>query len=695
MEATSFSPILPEAAAAVAAAAASAENATGTPAAPAQPSAADVAAIGSYLYAQLNYLFRHHPLIDELGLVLAVPPAGGKKKKGAAATTPTSSEGAASNSSSSNGAAAAASASSDDDLDSCARFANLHAAPPALLALQSSNCPPFVVMEDSKLGIAFWCIPLLVRFTMMRFQRLRKQLRTDHTTPEQMATTCEKALVDKGADSVDDLLAGVSSSLEAPLPLPVDLACCTRVLLLINADNYTAWNIRKQLLSMPALTIPPASVPAVSAAAASPAPACRRFLLSPSLELRFLNLVYSKHPKSGESWSHRRWVLSRIKGYESRYHFGGKSGADVAEDAASAETADAVDAPSSSLYTSPLFQSELAMCERSAELYPKNYYAWMHRAWLVELLGDPRSDLEAELDRIGGWTESHINDYCGFFHRSVVWNQVLQSFTQSEKAAKAAGRKLTKGEQYAVVHVNLRDRLRSWSQKFPSSELQSVPATTAAAAAVSPSAVAAPASPSSSSSSSLHAALASCSFCSLFSSLEWSHLNDLQCKYPGHESLWMYRRFVWHTFVESIAEHAAVAEGTGNSAVASSGAAPAIPSWLLPLVQRELSYADFQIADLELSNYADNARFAAVYKVWVLHAALTLVYRSRIETASAATTPQDASFPLFRHLIPAHRTWYLSMLQAVNKIQPQTMQRNHWKDRTDACSNDTNQTNKV
>jgi len=39
------------------------------------------------------------------------------------------------------------------------------------------------------------------------------------------------------------------------------------------------------------------------------------------------------------------------------------------------------------------------MCERSAELYPKNYYAWMHRQWMVERITEKK---ELELGMSSG-----------------------------------------------------------------------------------------------------------------------------------------------------------------------------------------------------------------------------------------------------------------------------------------------------
>ena len=60
----------------------------------------------------------------------------------------------------------------------------------------------------------------------------------------------------------------------------------TRAILLANTDHYTAWNARKRYLLVPGW-------------------------LTPEDELRLVDLLIAKHPKSGEAWRHRRWVLAQ------------------------------------------------------------------------------------------------------------------------------------------------------------------------------------------------------------------------------------------------------------------------------------------------------------------------------------------------------------------------------------------------
>jgi hypothetical protein len=53
----------------------------------------------------------------------------------------------------------------------------------------------------------------------------------------------------------------------------------TRALMLVNADNYSVHNVRRQLLVAGVLSL--------------------------QSEVKLLDLVFTKHPKSGESWSQR------------------------------------------------------------------------------------------------------------------------------------------------------------------------------------------------------------------------------------------------------------------------------------------------------------------------------------------------------------------------------------------------------
>jgi hypothetical protein len=81
-------------------------------------------------------------------------------------------------------------------------------------------------------------------------------------------------------------------------------------------------------------------------------------LLDFTLEMRFLNLLLTKHPKSGEVWSHRRWILNRWK-----------------------ERGNSLDS---------IWNQDVEICKRVSVIYPKNYHAWNHRAWILKQVNNQK-----------------------------------------------------------------------------------------------------------------------------------------------------------------------------------------------------------------------------------------------------------------------------------------------------------------
>jgi len=487
---------------------------------------------------------------------------------------------------------------------------------------------------------------------------------------------------------------GASVTAGSPPSFPDELQCCTRILLLVNADNYTAWNLRKLLLSAP-----PLADQAVDSAPSTPSVR----LLSESFELRFLNLVYSKHPKSGESWSHRRWVLSRMEGFHSKYHFGATlrnergNGNGDAPNAASSPTSPT---PPPSLYSSPIFQSELRMCERSADLYPKNYYAWMHRQWLVERI-EKREELLKELSVVDGWTESHINDYSGFFHRQVIWNQIARTYHHQVQKTDADD------DPGAGLHSSLPEQMRHWSKHFPniarhtSSPSSSSPTRAGAAATVSPSAtdvIATPAvpplpSPSSTESSPLIPSLSmlpvsssNCSFCRTLINHEWRHLSTLQSDYPAHETLWMHRRFVWIMTIMAAMQHQHHQQASDHDAHHATTSSIDFPPWLHALLSSEMNYAQHIIDDTNISNHDVEQRYAAIYKIWILHTALTITYKQYGNRRIGDDDDEHSTpFPLLSLLTADQRELYAQIVDDVRQF-PYPLSVRHWEDRGRAAT---------
>lgn len=118
-------------------------------------------------------------------------------------------------------------------------------------------------------------------------------------------------------------------------------------------------------------------------------------------ELAFLGVLFTKHPKSPSSWHHRRWCLKEL--YSCRQRESGKAFPDF-------ETQIELSAID--------LDTELNICTKMSESYPKNYYSWMHRLWLLQFLNI--SGLESELIFTRTWLLSHMSDHSAANHRQQV-----------------------------------------------------------------------------------------------------------------------------------------------------------------------------------------------------------------------------------------------------------------------------------
>ncbi|KNC53881.1 uncharacterized protein AMSG_09839 [Thecamonas trahens ATCC 50062] len=96
-----------------------------------------------------------------------------------------------------------------------------------------------------------------------------------------------------------------------------DAVLASMVAVVINADNATAWNVRRRLISAG--------------------------VLKRDVEVTdVLDMVFRKHPKSSEAWAYRWWLVKEL----------------LEDDDARV--------------------AELGACLTYADLYPRNYYCWSH-----------------------------------------------------------------------------------------------------------------------------------------------------------------------------------------------------------------------------------------------------------------------------------------------------------------------------
>lgn len=159
--------------------------------------------------------------------------------------------------------------------------------------------PPSVVVVEHKLGLSMGILKPVFLYAFAEFMSLLPSI------PSALSEPLDEALGRRGLN-------------------------LTKVILLVKGDIGLAINFRKDMIA--------------------------RGLLSCEDEIKFLRMLFSKHPKSPGGWQHRRFCLQRM----------------MAEGIA-------LDV-----------EREQEICRAMAELYPKNYYAWSHRLWLLSMMSKPQ-----------------------------------------------------------------------------------------------------------------------------------------------------------------------------------------------------------------------------------------------------------------------------------------------------------------
>ncbi|CAM9200906.1 unnamed protein product [Laminaria digitata] len=231
------------------------------------------------------------------------------------------------------------------------------------------------------------------------------------------------------------------------------LLSVTRALLLVNADHGSAWNARKALVRDGV----PESINV------------RQEIKAGFLQMALLNLIFTKHAKSPNAWAHRRWCWRN----EERLR-----------------------RPQTSQWRPLDVREELKVCERVADLYPKNYYAWTQRSWVV-------------LRVVGGAIEGGATD-------GGVGDAEGGTSSPGEQAEELLRGELSFLNKWLTSHVSDHSALNH--RKNVVSALAAVPSASGRAGLD-------------------------------FVDQERSSNSVLIQDYPGHESLWCYRRFLCQTFL--------------------------------------------------------------------------------------------------------------------------------------------------
>ncbi|XP_071107699.1 protein prenyltransferase alpha subunit repeat-containing protein 1-like [Haliotis cracherodii] len=242
------------------------------------------------------------------------------------------------------------------------------------------NKSPLVVVEH-KLGLEAWCVKILFRYCY------------------------------------DRLLDWRSREGQAKFAHPQEVSGLSRAVLLIQPDCYTVWNIRKDLVEYGDVTI--------------------------ADDLNLGSLILSKHPKSAETFIHRRWLLHKLLNQclassndSNTSNNSCQQDGCVNMDAIGVDLLPQVDNHAHNNHMLQVavdrdvqgqIQQELSVCRRAADRYPCNYHAWSHRIWTLQhCYHCSIRVLLAELHATQSWAANHISDHSGFHYRQFILNQLLQ-----------------------------------------------------------------------------------------------------------------------------------------------------------------------------------------------------------------------------------------------------------------------------
>lgn len=169
-------------------------------------------------------------------------------------------------------------------------------------------------------------------------------------------------------------------------PAAADLALVTSVILLANPTHNSALNCRKLLIRE--------------------RPEC----LHTKDELNFISclLGHKQASKSSILWHHRRWIFRHIH----------TSGHDTLGGSPSLDD----------------LKLEMDLVSKAAEIYPRNYHAWLHRYMCLEYPilqasygeGSSAEFLNQELKDAMRWVELHVSDYTAINYLINLWRRLQE-----------------------------------------------------------------------------------------------------------------------------------------------------------------------------------------------------------------------------------------------------------------------------
>lgn len=235
---------------------------------------------------------------------------------------------------------------------------------------------------------------------------------------------------------------------------------CISCLLLLCPDHATAWADRRRVL----LKLESGRTKQVDAFPAR--------VLFWKAELGYMNMLFTQHSKAPNAWGHRRWVCRQILALLSLENFSSEERWQPSEEFLQWATL------------------EIAVCSVIGEKYPKNYYAWTHRSFVIRKIAnvmnsnictddadgtcreDIKSMLETEADGTMQWLLRHVSDHSAAHYGGEalsIWLEVGQDMnTCTRNDTRSSNSKMD--WKIGILNVKLQESC-ALIENFPSHEV--------------------------------------------------------------------------------------------------------------------------------------------------------------------------------------------------------------------------------
>ena len=203
--------------------------------------------------------------------------------------------------------------------------------------------PPLLLKIGTKIGISHQIVKEMIKCAMLSFQKILKT-----------------------SSSSSSSSSSVNSDLDEMLKLMLTI-------LVIKGDMPIILNARRRLVM-------------------------GKKIMDLEDEIKFIDIILYRHPKSPSLWEYRRFILQQLSS-------------------------------SSSSSSSSFISAEIKCCEKMCDKYSRNYYGWNHRLWLSINYFTTKELYLHEIESMHEWMRSHPSDHSAVsYHIHLVNALLLKKF---------------------------------------------------------------------------------------------------------------------------------------------------------------------------------------------------------------------------------------------------------------------------